>query len=144
MCKVQLQIPLSLSFNWTVQKFEWSLLLPSGTKYNITSITDGVETRISRAASFNSSIRKRTLLGIFDQTGLEISFNDLTPLSNRYLSIEFNFPLVNFIQVPLSICILFFLIGITYIVVRNLSFGLKPKKMIICRVPDKGYLGWRY
>jgi len=133
--KIQLQIPLSLSFNWTVQKFEWSLLLPSGSRYNITSITNGVETSISRVASFNSSIRERTLLGIFDKTGLELDFDDITPLSNLYLTIEFNFSLLNFIQVPLSLCILFLLIGLLYIFVRNISFGLKSKRIVIEEIP---------
>ncbi|MFW9903384.1 MAG: hypothetical protein ACFFFH_03555 [Candidatus Thorarchaeota archaeon] len=133
--KIQLKIPLSLGFNWTVQRFEWNLLLPSGSRYNVTSITNGIETSISRVSSYNSSIRGRTLLGIFDKTGLELGFEDLTPLSNHYLSIEFNFSLVNFIQIPLSICIFFFLIGLGYILVRNLSFGLKPKKIAIEEIP---------
>jgi hypothetical protein len=133
--KVQLNIPLSLSFNWTVQRFEWNLLLPSGSRYNVTSIADGIETSTLRASSYNSSIRERTLLGIFDKTGLELGFDDLTPLSNRYISIEFNFSLVNFIQVPLSICIFFFLIGLSYIFVRNVSFGLKPKRIAIEEIP---------
>ncbi|MFX1505452.1 MAG: hypothetical protein ACFFDC_04975 [Promethearchaeota archaeon] len=133
--KVQLYTPLSLGFNWTIQRFEWNLLLPSGSRYNITSITNDVETSISRASSYNSSIRDRTLLGIFDKTGLELGFENLTPLSNHYISIEFNFSLVNFIQVPLSICIFFLLVGLGYILVRNFSFGLKPKRIAIEEIP---------
>lgn len=133
--KVQLQIPLSLSFNWTIQRFTLDLLLPSGSRYNSTSITNGVETSISRKSSYNSSIREKTLLGIFDKTGLEIGFDNLTPLSNQYLIIEFNFSLFNFIQVPLSICILFLLLGITYIFARNLSFGFKTKRIILEEIP---------
>ncbi|MFX0207784.1 MAG: hypothetical protein ACFFDT_17475 [Candidatus Hodarchaeota archaeon] len=133
--KVQLNTPLSLSFNWTIQRFEWNLLLPSGSRYNVTSIINGIETSTSRVSSYNTSIRDRTLLGIFDKTGLELGFKDLTPLSNHYISIEFNFSLVNFIQVPLSICILFLLIGLGYIFIRNLSFGLKPKRIAIEEIP---------
>lgn len=133
--KVQLKIPLSLSFNWTVQKFEWNLLLPSGSRYNLTSISNGIETSISRTSSYTSPIQERTLLGIFDKTGVELGFDDLTPLSNQYLSIEFNFSLINFTQVPLSICILFLLLGLGYVLVRNLSFGLKPKKITIDEIP---------
>ncbi|MHA2202404.1 MAG: hypothetical protein ACW991_01825, partial [Candidatus Hodarchaeales archaeon] len=121
--KVQLQIPLSLTFNWTIQRFKFDLLLPHGSRYNLTGIINGVESSIVRESIHNSSIRKKTMLGIFDQTGLEIGFEDFTPLSNRYISIEFNFSLVNFFQVPFSICILFLLIGIIYIFVRNFSFG---------------------
>ncbi|MFX1515003.1 MAG: hypothetical protein ACFFC6_01755 [Promethearchaeota archaeon] len=133
--KVQLQTPLSLSFNWTVQSFEWSLLLPSGSIYNISSITEDIETSTSRESTFNSSTQEKTLLSIFNKKGLKLGFEDLTPLSNHYLSIEFNFSLVNYFQVPFSICILFLLIGLTYIFVRNLSFGLKPKRIIVEEIP---------
>ena len=133
--KIQLQIPLSLDFNWTVHEFEWIFLLPSGSRYNMTSITNDVETSISRISSFNSSIRERTLLGIFDKTGLELNFDDITPLSNLYLTIEFNFSLLNFIQVPLSLGVLFLVMGLLYIFVRNISFGFKPKKIVIEEIP---------
>ncbi|UCG00548.1 MAG: hypothetical protein JSW11_13070 [Candidatus Heimdallarchaeota archaeon] len=133
--KVQLQIPLSLSFNWTVQKFEWALLLPSGSRYNITRITNGIETSTSRESNYNSSIRERTLLSLFDKKGLALGFENLTPLSNHYLSVEFNIPLSNFVQVPLSLSIFFLLIGLSYIFVRNLSFGFRGKKIAIEEIP---------
>ena len=125
----------SLNYNWTIQRFEFNLLLPYGSGYNLTSITTGIESRISRESTFNSSTRERTLLGIFDQTSLEIGFENLTPLSNRNLSIEFNFSLFNFLQIPLSICILFFLLGIAYIFIRNISFGFRPKRTALEEIP---------
>ncbi|MFX0122300.1 MAG: hypothetical protein ACFFAE_01590 [Candidatus Hodarchaeota archaeon] len=133
--KVQLQIPLSLNYNWSIQRFEFNLLLPYGSVYNLTSITAGIETRISRESTYNLSSREQTLLGIFDQSRLEIGFEDLTPLSNRYIRIDFNFSLFNFLQVPISICILFLVLGIIYIFVRNISFGFRPKKIALEEIP---------
>lgn len=133
--KVQLQIPLSMNFNWTIQQFEFNLLLPHGSSYNLTSITSSIEQKTLRKSTYNSSIRERELLGIFDKTGFKIIFEDLTPLSNQYINIDFRLPLFYFINTPLSICILFLALGIAYTIIRNLSFGLKPKQISLEEIP---------
>ncbi|UCG90622.1 MAG: hypothetical protein JSU57_02520 [Candidatus Heimdallarchaeota archaeon] len=133
--KTQLRIPLSLNINWTIQRFEFNLLLPHGSSYNMTGITSSIEQKVLRDSIHNSSIRKRELLGIFHKTGFKIIFEDLTPLSNQYLNLDFGLPFLYLINTPLSICILFLLLGIAYTIVRNLSFGFKPKKITIEEIP---------
>ncbi|UCE13660.1 MAG: hypothetical protein JSV04_00445 [Candidatus Heimdallarchaeota archaeon] len=133
--KVQLLIPLSMNFNWTIHQFEFNLLLPHGSSYNLTSVVGILENKISRDASNISTTRERELLGIFDKTGPRVILEDLTPLSNQYMEITFSpFPLY-FIQTPLSICILFLILGLAYTLIRNLSFGLKPKRLILEEIP---------
>lgn len=133
--KIQLLIPLSMNFNWTVHQFEFNLLLPHGSSYNLTSLVGTLEDEISRETNNISTARERELLGIFDKTGPRIIIEDLTPLSNQYIKITFSpFPLY-FVQTPLSICILFFVLGLAYILIRNLSFGLKPKRVILEEIP---------
>ncbi|MFX0013607.1 MAG: hypothetical protein ACFFB2_10695 [Promethearchaeota archaeon] len=133
--KIKLQIPLSMSFNWTVQRFELNLLLPSGSRYNLTGIINNIESKILRDSTYNSSIRTNELLGIFDKTGLKLVFEQLTPLSNRYINIEFGINFIFFVQTPLSIFILFLALGITYALIRNFSFGFKPKRITFEEIP---------
>ncbi len=133
--KTQLRIPLAMNFNWTIQRFEFNLLLPHGSSYNRTSIINSIEQKALRESTHNSSIRKNELLGIFDKTGFKIIFKDLTPLSNQYLNIDFRLSFLYFVNTPLSICILFLLLGIAYTIVRNLSFGFKPKRITLEEIP---------
>ncbi|MFX1285410.1 MAG: hypothetical protein ACFFB5_17325 [Promethearchaeota archaeon] len=133
--KAQLRIPLSMNFNWTIQRFEFNLLLPHGSSYNLTSIVRSIEEITLRNSTYNSRIREKELLGIFDKTGFRIIFKDLTPLSNQYLNIDFSLPLLYFINVPLSICILFLLLGLAYTIFRNLSFGFRPKRLTLEEIP---------
>ncbi|MHA2246266.1 MAG: hypothetical protein ACXADY_14975 [Candidatus Hodarchaeales archaeon] len=133
--KVQLQIPLSMNFNWTVQRFEFNLLLPHGSSYNLTSIIGGIEQRTLRNSVINSSIRQKELLGIFDKTGFKLIFEDFTPLSNKYISINFGLSFLYFLKTPFTICILFLALGIAYTIIRNLSFGFKPLQITLEEIP---------
>ena len=136
--KIKLQIPLSMNFNWTIQRFEFNLFLPHGSMYNLTSVTSTIEQKISREFSQNSPIRKSELLRVFDKTGLKVILEDLTPLSNQYISIDFSisvFPIPYFIMTPLSICILFLGLGMAYVIIRNISFGFKQKHIALEEIP---------
>ncbi len=133
--KVQLQIPISMNINWTIQRFEFNLLLPHGSSYNLTSITSGIEQRTLRDSTYNSSIRQRELLGIFDKNGFKVNFEDFTPLSNRYISINFGLSFLYFAKTPFSICILFLALGIAYTIIRNISFGFKTSTIVLEEIP---------
>ncbi len=134
--KIQLHIPLTMDFNWTIQQFELSVFLPYGSSYNLNSIVTTTEHNTTlRKTTYNSSIQRRELLGIFDKPGLKMFFSNLTPLSNRFISIDFGLSPLYFITTPLSISILLFTLGVAYIIIRNLSFGFKTKRVILEEIP---------
>ncbi|MFX0182573.1 MAG: hypothetical protein ACFE95_05765, partial [Candidatus Hodarchaeota archaeon] len=133
--KLQLKIPISMNFNWTVRQFDFNLLLPFGSSFSSNTIINRTEHGMNRKSNYNSSITQTQLLGIFNKPGTKIIFENLTPLSNTYVNIDFGitpfFPVFN----PLSISLLFLALGIIYTVIRNISFGFKPKRISIEEIP---------
>jgi hypothetical protein len=133
--KLQLQIPMTMNFNWTVRQFDFNVLLPFGSSFSLNTIVDTTEQGMNRDSNYNSSITQKQLLGIFDKPGTQIIFENLTPLSNTYVDIDFGitpfFPVFN----PLSISLLFLALGLIYIIIRNISFGIKPKRISLEEIP---------
>ncbi|MFX0174158.1 MAG: hypothetical protein ACFE9L_19935, partial [Candidatus Hodarchaeota archaeon] len=133
--KLQLQIPISLDFNWTVRQFEFSLFLPFGSKFSPNTIVNATELSMKRDSDYNSSFSQQQFLGLFKKPGTQIIFTNLTPLSNLYINLDFGVTPLYPIFIPFSICIFFLLLGLIYIIIRNLSFGFKPKQILIEEIP---------
>lgn len=133
--KLQLQIPLSMDFNWTVRQFEFSLFLPFGSKFNPNAIVNAAELSMKRDSDYNSSFSQQQLLGLFKKPGTQIIFKDLTPLSNLYVNLDFGVTPFYPIFIPFSISIFFLTLGLIYTIIRNISFGFRPKQISIEEIP---------
>ncbi|WP_455143707.1 hypothetical protein [Candidatus Hodarchaeum mangrovi] len=136
--KVRLSIPLSMNFNWTVREFELNIFVPHGSSYSRQKFVETIETATLRQATLNKSIQKRELgigFGIFNKPGVQINFTDITPLSNKIINIDFGLDPFVFFKVPLSISFFFLSLGIIYALARNLSFGLRPRGIVIEEIP---------
>jgi hypothetical protein len=133
--RVELQIPLSMNFDWLVKSFEFSLLLPWGSDYNNQNILDIIENTTSRSSLSISQVGNRGLLGLFNKNGPKVIFNEFTPLNNNKVTITFGLSPFYLLQTPLSICILIFVIGFSYTIIRNISFGFKRKTTSLEEIP---------
>ncbi|NHJ02219.1 MAG: hypothetical protein EAX86_08780 [Candidatus Heimdallarchaeota archaeon] len=133
--KVQLKIPMTLDFNWTVQNFEFRILLPHGSTYNQNDIASTMEEITLRNYVDISVINGKQLIRIFDRTGIQITFEDLTPLSNRIMEITFGLDPLYLLKQPVSISLVFLILGLAYIVLRNASFGLGTRKVSLEEIP---------
>ncbi|MHA2328562.1 MAG: hypothetical protein ACXACR_08580, partial [Candidatus Hodarchaeales archaeon] len=139
--ELRLNMPLSFNFNWTIRKFELNLFLPHGSSslnFNgiaLSQIVNITETITLRESVESALISQSSLLNIFNKAGVKLSFENLTPVSNNYFRIDFIIHPFNFLTEPLSIIILIFSAGLIYTILRNLSFGFKPKKYVLEEIP---------
>lgn len=133
--KVQLMKAFSFDFNWTIRRFEFNLYLPYGSTFKLNTIVNTTERTALRETTANSRISKPELLSLFNKPGVQIIFEDFTPLSNQYVKIEFGTVLLYEIFAPLSISIFFLVLGVLYTVIRNLSFGLKARTIALEEIP---------
>ncbi len=123
--KVELQIPLTINFDWVVKSFEFSLLLPWGSDFSNQNILGIIENTTSRTSLSISQVSNRGLLGLFNKNGPKVIFNEFTPLNNKEVTITFGLNPFYLLQTPLSICFLIFILGFSYTIIRNISFGFK-------------------
>ncbi len=140
--KLMLELPLSLGFNCTVRKFELDVYFPFGSKFTRKVIVDSIVSKtlpISAKESENivnsSLVYKKEFLGIFNKIGTQIIFDDLTPLGNKPISIEFGISPFYALYQPISFAIFLFIIGFIYILIRNYTFGFKPKAIALDEIP---------
>ncbi len=133
--KVQLRTDLSVSFNCTVQNYELEILFPFGSSLNKDKISEAAYESSLRNPVSVVSIQKTQFLGIFNSRGYRFTFEELTPLSNNQLKIEYGLSPLNQLYTPLSFSIFFLLIGLAYALIRNLSFGYKPSKLALDEIP---------
>ncbi len=133
--KVELQIPLSMNFDWIVKSFEFSLLLPWGSDFSNQNILGIIENTTSRTSLSISQVTNRGLLGLFNKNGPKVIFNEFTPLNNKEVTITFGLSPFYLLQTPLSICFLIFILGFSYTIIRNISFGFKRKITSLEEIP---------
>jgi len=88
-----------------------------------------------RDTTANSLISNTELLGLFNKPGVQIIFEDFTPLSNQYIKIDFGTVPLYQIFTPLSISIFFLTLGVLYTIIRNLSFGFRPRTIALEEIP---------
>lgn len=133
--KFKLHIPLTLASNWTIRQLEFNLLLPYGSTFDPQGIVNTTEQQTLRKVLVNSAITEREFLGLFDRTGIQLMYEDLTPLSIKYVDIIAGLaPLYPFYQ-PLSIIIFLLTIGILYTLVRNVAFGIGHRQVLLEEIP---------
>ncbi|MHA2095761.1 MAG: hypothetical protein ACW98F_14165 [Candidatus Hodarchaeales archaeon] len=133
--KVELLTDLSSSFNCTVQKFELELLFPFGSSITRTKIRDAAYKSSLRSPVSITAIQKTQFLGLFNSRGYRFSFEELTPLSNKQVQIEFGLSPLHQLYTPLTFSIFFLIVGLVYAVIRNLLFGYKPSKLVLEEIP---------
>ena len=133
--KVQLLTDLSTSFNCTIQEYNLELLFPFGSSISRTKIMDATFESSLRSPVSVSAIQKKQFLGLFNSRGYRLSFEELTPLSNKQIRIEYGISPLNQLYTPISFSLFFLLIGLAYALVRNLSFGYKPSKLALEEIP---------
>jgi hypothetical protein len=133
--KVQLITPLSMNFNWTIEEFELNLLFPYGSSISREKIENATYQSALRTPISNDPIQKKEFLGLFNKIGISLRFETITPLSNNQILIEFGLNPFYQLYAPLSFSLFFLAIGIVYALVRNFSFGFKPKKMALDEIP---------
>jgi uncharacterized protein (DUF736 family) len=133
--KVQLITSLSMNFNWTIEEFELNILFPFGSSFNREKIQNVTSQSSLRAPISNDHIQKKEFLGIFNKGGISLKFENITPLSNREMKVEFGLNPFYQLNTPLSFTLFFLGIGVIYALVRNISFGFKPKKLALDEIP---------
>lgn len=133
--KIELQIPITMNFDWIVHEFEYKLLLPWISTYNRTEMVERIEDSTTRYPIETTRTSKNELLGLFNKEGLKIVFDDFTPLSIKDITLTFGLSPFYPLYMPLSICVVFFIIGFAYTIIRNLSFGYKGKIIKIEEIP---------
>ncbi|MHA1330498.1 MAG: hypothetical protein ACTSR2_05410, partial [Candidatus Hodarchaeales archaeon] len=136
--KVRLSTPLSMNFNWTIRHFELKVFVPYGSTFSIQNAVETIEDTSSRETTLNSSVQKRGLglgFSLFNKLGVKVTFDDFTPLSNRIVNLDFGLDPFVFAKEPISITLIFFILGLVYAVARNFSFGFKPKRIAIDEIP---------
>ena len=125
----------SLEFNWTVEKFEFNLLFPSGSTIDLDEVQNETYEKSVRVTNEISKIQKKEFLGLFNKEGYRFTFTNFTPLSNIGLQIQFGLSPFYQLYAPLSFALFFLTIGVVYAIVRNLSFGYKTKKIDLDEIP---------
>ena len=136
--KISLSIPLSMNFNWTVREFELDIFIPHGSSYSRQKIVETIESATLRQTTFNSSVQKRELgfgFGFFNKPGIKVNFTELTPLSNKIVNIDFGLDPFVFLKTPFSIVLFVLTLGIIYALVRNISFGARPRAVSLEEIP---------
>jgi hypothetical protein len=133
--KVQLLTDLSMSFNSTIQQFTLELLFPFGSSITKTKISDATYRSSLRTPVSITSIQKTHFLGLFNSKGYRFSFEEITPLSNKQLRIEFGMSPLNQLYTPFTFALFFLLIGFAYALVRNYSFRYTPSKLVLEEIP---------
>ena len=133
--KVQLITSPSMNFNWTIEEFELNFLFPFGSSISREKIENVTTRSMLRTPISNDPIQKRGFLGLFNKIGVSLQFETITPLSNNLIKIEFGLNPLYQLYTPISFSIFFLAIGIVYALVRNLSFGFKPKKIALDEIP---------
>jgi len=133
--KIELQIPITMNFNWIVREFEYKLLLPWISTYNRTDMVERIEDSTTRYPIEITGTSEKELLGLFNKEGLKIVFDDFTPLSIKDITLTFGLSPFYPLYMPLSICVVFFIIGVAYTIIRNLSFGYKRRIIKIEEIP---------
>ena len=133
--KIELQIPITMNFNWIVREFEYKLLLPWISTYNRTDMVERIEDSTTRYPIEITGTSEKELLGLFNKEGLKIVFDDFTPLSIKDITLTFGLSPFYPLYMPLSICVMFFIIGFAYTIIRNLSFGYKRRIIKIEEIP---------
>ncbi|MHA2053836.1 MAG: hypothetical protein ACW99F_09575 [Candidatus Hodarchaeales archaeon] len=133
--KVQLITSLSMNFNWTIEEFELNILFPFGSSFNREKIQNVTSQSSLRVPISNDHIQKKEFLGIFNKGGISLKFENITPLSNREMKVEFGLNPFYQLNTPLSFTLFFLGIGVIYALVRNISFGFKPKKLALDEIP---------
>jgi len=133
--KIELQIPITMNFNWIVREFEYKLLLPWISTYNRTDMVERIEDSTTRYPIEITGTSEKELLGLFNKEGLKIVFDDFTPLSIKDITLTFGLSPFYPLYMPLSICVVFFIIGVAYTIIRNLSFGHKRRIIEIEEIP---------
>ena len=133
--KIELQIPITMNFNWIVREFEYKLLLPWISTYNRTDMVERIEDSTTRYPIEITGTSEKELLGLFNKEGLKIVFDDFTPLSIKDITLTFGLSPFYPLYIPLSICVVFFIIGVAYTIIRNLSFGHKRRIIEIEEIP---------
>ena len=133
--KLRLKTPPSMMFNWTIQHFELELLFPSGSSISLEDIQEETQNSILRAPVSTSSIQKTEFLGLFNKVGYSLIFEQFTPLSNNQMRIEFGVSPFYQLHAPIAFSVFFLALGIMYALIRNYSFGIKPKKFSLDEIP---------
>ena len=133
--KVELLTSLSSTFNCTIENYVLELLFPFGSSIARTKISEAATKSSMRNPGPLTSIQKTQFLGLFNSRGYRFSFEDLTPLSNRQVRIEFGLNPLNQLYTPLAFSIFFLIIGLAYALVRNFSFGYKTSKLVLEEIP---------
>lgn len=133
--KIELQVPITMNFDWIVHEFEFELLLPWLSTYNRTEMVERIEDSTTRYPTEITRASEYEILGLFNKEGLKIVFDDFTPLSIKDITLTFGLSPFYPLYMPLSICIIFFIIGFAYTIIRNLSFGYKGKIVKIDEIP---------
>jgi hypothetical protein len=133
--RIQLHLPLTLANNWTIHQFEFSLLLPFGSTFNLDEAVNITEQKTLRSVLESSTITEREFLGLFDRIGIHLMYEELTPLSIHYIDFIAGLaPVYPFYQ-PLSIFLFLLVLGIVYTLVRNVSFGISPRRVLLDEIP---------
>jgi hypothetical protein len=133
--RIQLHLPLTLANNWTIHQFEFSLLFPFGSTFNLDEAVNTIEQKTLRPVLESSTITEREFLGLFDRIGIHLMYEELTPLSIHYIDFIAGLaPVYPFYQ-PLSIFLFLLVLGIVYTLVRNVSFGIKPRRVLLDEIP---------
>ncbi|MFW9780013.1 MAG: hypothetical protein ACFFE8_14260 [Candidatus Heimdallarchaeota archaeon] len=133
--RIQLHLPLTIANNWTISQFEFNLLLPFGSTFNLEDMVNSTQKQTLRHVLASSTVSEREFLGLFNRVGIHLMYQELTPLSIRYVDFIAGLaPVYPFYQ-PLSIFLFLLILGIAYILVRNISFGIKPRRVLLEEIP---------
>ncbi len=133
--KLRIKTAPSMNFNWTIHHFELALLFPSGSSISLEDIQQETKESTLRDPVSTLSIQKAEFLGLFNKVGYSFTFQELTPLSNNQMSIEFGVSPFYQLHTPIAFSVFFLAIGLIYAVIRNASFGIKPKKFLLDEIP---------
>jgi hypothetical protein len=133
--KLRLSMALSMNFNWTVQHLELKILFPSGSSISLEDIKEEAKQSTLRDFVSTSSAQKTEFLGLFNKIGYSLIFEDLTPLSNNMMTIEFGVSPFHQFHTPIALSVFFLALGIIYAAIRNFSFGIQPKKFSLDEIP---------
>lgn len=133
--KLRIKTAPSMNFNWTIQQFELDLLFPSGSSISLEDIQQETKESTLRDPVSISSIQKGEFLGLFNKVGYSLTFEEFTPLSNIHMTIEFGVSPFYHLHTPIALSVFFLAIGLIYAVIRNFTFGIKPKKFLLDEIP---------
>ncbi|MHA2032745.1 MAG: hypothetical protein ACW99Q_25525 [Candidatus Kariarchaeaceae archaeon] len=133
--KLRITTAPTMRFNWTIQHFELELLFPSGSSISQEDIQQETKESTLRDPESTSSIQKTEFLGLFNKVGYCLTFQELTPLSNNHMTIEFGVSPFYQLHTPIAFSLFFLAIGLIYALIRNFTFGIKTKKTFLDEIP---------